>query len=114
MNDMPLPTSSYASNRSKNVDVNIELYVDAAFANSIDDIHSISGYAFMLARGLVSWQSRSQATVVLSTMELEYMAAATATQETFWLRFLLEEISLNVTTPIVLREVVKESKSSSQ
>ena len=32
------------------------------------------------------------------------MAGATATQEAFWLRFLLEEMGLNVGTPIVLRE----------
>ena len=41
-----------ASNRSKDVDVNIESYAD--FDNSIDGRHSISGYAFMLAGGLVS------------------------------------------------------------
>ena len=104
MKDMPLPNAYFASNRSKDVDVNIESYVDADFANSIDDRHSISGYAFMLAGGPISWQSRSQPTVALSTMEAEYMAAATATQEAFWLRFLLEEMGLNVTTPIVLRE----------
>ena len=79
--------------------MNIESYVDADFANSID---SISGYAFILAGEPIIWQSRSQATVALSTMEAEYMAAATATQEAFWLRFLLGEMGLNVTTQIVL------------
>ena len=64
-------------------------YVDADFANSVDDGNSISGYAFMMAGGPISWQSRSQPTVALSTMEAEYMAAATATQEAFWLRRLL-------------------------
>ena len=32
------------------------------------------------------------------------MAAATATQEAFWLRFLLVEMGPNIATPIVLRE----------
>ena len=32
------------------------------------------------------------------------MAAATVTQEAFWLRCLLEEMGLNVATPIVLHE----------
>ena len=54
--DMLLPT---ASNRSKDVDFNIESYVDTDFANSVDGRHSISGYAFMLAGGPISWQSRS-------------------------------------------------------
>ena len=97
MTDMALPTAYFASNHSKDIDVNIDSYVDADFANSIDGRHSISGYAFMLAGGPISWQSRSQATVALSTMEAEYMAVATATQEAFWLRFLLEEMGLNVT-----------------
>ena len=93
---LPLPTGYFASNRSKDVDVNIESYVDVDFANSIDDRHSISGYALILAGRTISWQSRSQATVALSTMEVEYMAAAIATQEAF--------LGLNVTTPVVLRE----------
>ena len=84
--------------------MSLEPYVDADFANCIDDRYSISGYTFLLAGGLISWQSRSQPTVALSTMEAEYMAAATATQEAFWLRFLLEELGLNVTTPIVLKK----------
>ena len=32
------------------------------------------------------------------------MVAATATQEAFWLRVLLEELGLNVTTPFFLKE----------
>ena len=101
---MPLPTAFYTSNQSKYVEVNIESYVDADFANSVDNRHSISGYAFLLAGGPISWQSRSQPTVALSTMEGEYMVTATATQDAFCLRFLLEEMGLYVTTPIILHE----------
>ena len=67
------------------------------FVNCIDDRHSISGYAFLLAVG-------SQSTVAQSIIEAEYMATATATQEAFWQRFLLEEMELNLSTPIVLNE----------
>ena len=84
---MPLPTAFFSSKRPRNVDVSLESYVDADFANCIDDRHSISGYAFLLAGGPVSWLSRSQPTAALSTMEAEHMAAATATQEAFWLRY---------------------------
>ena len=54
---MPLPTAYFASNRTKDVDVNIESYVDADFANSVDDRHSIYGYAFMLAGGQLAGHS---------------------------------------------------------
>ena len=37
-------------------------------------------------------------------MEAEYMAAATATQGAFWLRFLLEKMGLDVAIPIVQKE----------
>ena len=84
--------------------MSLESYVDADFANCVDDRHSISGYVYLLAGSPISWQSRSQSTVALSTMEAEYMAAAAATQEAFWLRFLLEEMGLNVSTPIVQKE----------
>ena len=109
MKNMPLPTTYFSSKRPRDVDVSLESYVDADVANCIDDHHSISGYAFLLAGGPISWQSRSQSTVALSTTEAEYLAAATAAQESFWLRFLLEELGLNVSTPIVLKEDNKAS-----
>ena len=49
-----------------------------------------SGYVFFLSRGPISWQSRTQPTTAISTKESEYMAASTATQEAFWLEYLLE------------------------
>ena len=55
----------FSSERPRDVDVSLESYVDADFANCFDDRHSISGYAFLLAGGPISWQSRSQPTVAL-------------------------------------------------
>ena len=103
MKDMPLPTAYFSARRPRDVEVPLESYVDADFANCINDCHSISGYAFLLAGGPISLQTRSQSTVALSTMKAEYMAAATVTQGAFWLRFLLEELGLNMSTPIVLK-----------
>ena len=69
----------------RDVDVAIESFLDAKCANNVDDRHSTSGCEFFLGGGAVTWPSRSQATVALSTMEAEYMVAATVTQEAFWL-----------------------------
>ena len=69
MKNMPLPTAFFSSKRPRDVDVTLESYVDADFANCIDDRHSISGYTSLLAEGPISWQSRSHPTVALSTME---------------------------------------------
>ena len=41
-------------------------------------------YIFFISGGPVSWQSRMQTSVALSSMEAEYMAASAATQEAMW------------------------------
>lgn len=47
----------------------------------MDDRFSTSGNVFSLAGGAVSWLSKKEATVALSTTEAEYVAPSTATQE---------------------------------
>ena len=59
--------------------MSLESYLDSEFEKFLDDRHSIAGYAFLLAGGLISWQSGSQPTVAQRTMEAEYMTESTAT-----------------------------------
>ena len=58
------------------------------------DRRSISGYAFKLCNesSLISWKTRKQSIVALSTCEAEYVALATATQEAKFLRQLLADL----------------------
>ena len=77
---MSLPPAYFSSERPRDVDVSLESYMDADLAKCIDDRHTISGYAFLLAGGPISWQSKSKSTVARSTIEAEYMAEATSTQ----------------------------------
>ena len=58
MKNLPLPTANFSVKRHRDVNVSLESYVDADFASCIDDRHPISGFAFLLAGGPVSWQSR--------------------------------------------------------
>ena len=57
----------------------------------------------MLAGGAVTWKSRRQPTVALSSTEAEYMAIAEAATEAIWLRELLDELGTAQagTTPIL-------------
>ena len=68
-------------------------YSDSDWAMS-DDRRSISGYAFKLCdeSSLISWKSRKQSIVALSSCEAEYVALATATQEAKFLRQLFADL----------------------
>eukprot|EP00253_Pinus_taeda_P034263 PITA_34263 len=60
-------------------------FVDADWAGDLDQRRSISGYVFNLFGGAVSWMSKKQSVVALSTTEAEYMAATHASKEEVWL-----------------------------
>jgi hypothetical protein len=67
-------------------------YVDSDFAGDHDKRKSTTGYVFTLARGAVSWLSKLQTVVALSTTEAEYMAATQACKEAIWIQRLMEEL----------------------
>ena len=54
--------------------------------------HSISGYSFHLGQGAVSWNSKKQYIIALSSTESKYITLAHAAKEGIWLRFLISEI----------------------
>jgi hypothetical protein len=60
-------------------------YTDSDFAGRMKDRKSVGGYMF-LNRGPISWRSRSQTIVALSSLEAEYIGYSDATRETIWLR----------------------------
>ena len=72
--------------------IDIVGYTDASWANCTDR-KSISGYCFSLAIGssLVSWKSKKQPIVTLSSCESEYVATAYAVQEGCFLQQLLRD-----------------------
>ncbi|KAF1318426.1 Integrase catalytic core protein, partial [Globisporangium splendens] len=67
-------------------------YSDADWAGDIETRRSTSGYVFTLNGGCISWRSKKQRTVALSSTEAEYMALSEATQEAVWLKAFLREL----------------------
>ncbi|XP_070669153.1 secreted RxLR effector protein 161-like [Malus domestica] len=51
-------------------------YNDSDYAGDLDDRKRTSGYVFMLSLRAISWSSKKQPVVTLSTTEAEFVAAA--------------------------------------
>ena len=66
-------------------DASLTSYSDADFVNNELDCRSLTGYIFKIGNVAITWNTRKQPTVALSTMEAEYMAVAAVTHEAIWL-----------------------------
>eukprot|EP00253_Pinus_taeda_P033015 PITA_33015 len=75
-------------------------YTDSDWAGSIDDRKSTSGYVFHMGSGTISWASKKQSIVALSTVEVEYVAATAAACQAVWMRRMLRSLG---------REKIKET-----
>ena len=61
-------------------------YTDADWVGCIDDRRSTSGAEFYLGECLVSWPSKKQSSVSLSTAEVEYITATTCYTQVLWMK----------------------------
>lgn len=80
----------------------LEGFTDADGASQ-EHRHAISGYTFLIDGGAISWSSRKQELVTLSTAEAEYVAATHAAKEAVWLRRFFGEVFTPLTDPTTLR-----------
>ena len=77
-------------------------FADAAYTNQ-DDHKSTSGYVFLAAGGAITWKSKKQTTIALSSTEAEYVALSEAAHEACWLRNLFEELGYPQKSPTVIK-----------
>lgn len=71
-------------------------FSDDDWASDVDKRRSCTGYVFTLCNGALSWGSKRQATVVLSSTEAEYMAMSSAVQEAIWLKQFGQEFDTSI------------------
>jgi len=69
-------TQNYGLWYPRDTDLTLHAYTDADWAGSVDDRKSTSGGAFFMGSRLVSWFSKKQSSIALSTGEVKYVAAA--------------------------------------
>ena len=69
-------------------------YCDADYAGSLVDRKSTSGTCQFLGRSLVSWFSKKQSSIALSTTEAEYIAAGCCCAQILWMRQTLADYGL--------------------
>ncbi|PNY10358.1 retrotransposon-related protein, partial [Trifolium pratense] len=87
-------TCNYGILYSHTEDSTLVGYCDADWAGSVDDRKSTSGACFFLGNNLVSWFSKKQNSVSLSTAEAEYIAAGSSCSQLLWMRQMLSEYNV--------------------
>lgn len=95
-------TSEYSLKFSQMESCKLTGFCDSDWGSS-SDRHSISGYCFFLNDNgpLISWKSKRQSVISLSSCEAEYVSLALATQEAVFLRQLFADM-LNINQDVVL------------
>ncbi|PKA48313.1 Retrovirus-related Pol polyprotein from transposon TNT 1-94 [Apostasia shenzhenica] len=85
-------TSNYGIWYSQTTNIKLFGFCDSDWAGSLDDRKSTSGFLFTLGSGAISWTSKKQASVALSSSEAEYVAAASACCQAIWIRRILTDL----------------------
>ncbi len=94
---------TYTALPNKNRETNLfHGYADASLAN-VEGCKSTSGYVFLEGGGAITWLSKKQSVVALSSTEVEYVALSEAGREACWLRSLYEELGFKQTHPTLIK-----------
>lgn len=67
-------------------------YVDSDWGGDFTTRKSTTGYLFLLGNGPISWSSRLQKSVAISSCEAKYMALEEAAKELIWLKALFKQL----------------------
>ncbi|MBW0536578.1 hypothetical protein O181_076293 [Austropuccinia psidii MF-1] len=96
-------TSSFFLIYQCHQEARVVAYSDADWENCRITRRSTTGFAILIGDCLVTWKTRKQPTVSLSTSEAEYKALADLINEVLWLRQLIQELNLmTISKPVTI------------
>ena len=87
-------TLDYGLTYSHDTNLSPHVYVGADYGGCRDTRCSTLGYVFLMAGGPVTWSSKRQATVALSTVEAEYVAMSQCAQQMVWMHSWLSKVGV--------------------
>ncbi|XP_019460078.1 PREDICTED: uncharacterized protein LOC109359838 [Lupinus angustifolius] len=80
----------------------IKVYTDSDWGGCPYTRRSVLGYCFYLGNALISWKIKKQQVVSRSSAEVEYRAMTLATCEAQWLIYLLQDLHISHSQPVML------------
>lgn len=93
-------TTDYGLQYPKGNNLIIQAFTDADWVGSVDDHKSTHGATFYLGGCLISWLSKRQASISLSTTKAEYIATATCCTQVLWMKQTLQHLQVQFNEPI--------------
>ncbi|XP_058784529.1 secreted RxLR effector protein 161-like [Vicia villosa] len=76
---------------------------DVGWCGDKGDRRSTNGYFFQVLGASISWCSKKQPVVALSSCDAEYIAGSYDACQAIWIRSVLEEMEVEVKKPLVLQ-----------
>jgi hypothetical protein len=92
----------YKANQHHGGVIKLCAYSDADWAGDLTDRKSTTGYCTFMNDNLISWTTKKQSTVALSSCEAEYMAISDVVKEIMWMRIMLTEMDIQIETPTII------------
>ncbi|XP_062005817.1 secreted RxLR effector protein 161-like [Rosa rugosa] len=86
-------TTSHGIFYKKGGEEDLLAFTDSDYAGDEEDSKSTSGYVFLLSSSAVSWMSKKQPIITLSTTEAEFVAAAACACQAVWMRRVLRNLN---------------------
>ncbi|XP_062089464.1 secreted RxLR effector protein 161-like [Humulus lupulus] len=91
-------TLEYGLWYSRETNSHLLCFSDADLAVNADDRKSTSGGYFFLGNNLVSWHSKKQNSISLSTTEVEYIVVGSCCSQLLWMKHMLVDYGISMDT----------------